>query len=118
LTIKVISAVIVSLISIWVNYKNRIYSSRKDHMVRSLFLVNQVITTVLQKKGEDRAFQLDEIRTIFALFGTKQERVLEIDIAKMLTDNPYGSGTPFYLKSRRKKYTSLYMILLSKFAVI
>lgn len=93
-----ISAFLVGGLNLWINKRNRNFSARKDYMTRGLFLVNQAVSLVLHpKEGNNLSLVLDEIRTIFSLYGTKREREIERDISKAL-QHPYAS-TQMPLKS-------------------
>lgn len=86
-----ISAFLVGGLNLWINKRNRNFSARKDYMTRGLFLVNQAVSLVLHpKEGNNLSLVLDEIRTIFSLYGTKREREIERDISKAL-QHPYAS---------------------------
>lgn len=86
-----ISAFLVGGLNLWINKRNRNFSARKDYMTRGLFLVNQAVSLVLHPKdGNNLSLVLDEIRTIFSLYGTKREREIERDISKAL-QHPYAS---------------------------
>lgn len=111
----ILSSSIVGFINVWVNYKNRIYGVRKDQMTRGLFLVNRVVSTYTNPRpNDDSAPALDEIRTIFYLYGTKRERELQRDIAEAL-QNPYASGPQTQIdQARRDKVYGLVADLTSE----
>lgn len=86
-----ISAFLVGGLNLWINKRNSNFSARKDYMTRGLFLVNQAVTLVVHpKEGNNLSLVLDEIRTIFSLYGTRREREIERDISKAL-QHPYAS---------------------------
>lgn len=88
----ILSGLIVGGINVWVNFKNRVYQARKEQMVRGLFSINRIVTLAFQPEVKSNEFSiaLDEVKTIFYLFGTKRERDLHTEIVKTM-QNPNGN---------------------------
>ncbi|MCH2534830.1 MAG: hypothetical protein MK008_10350 [Bdellovibrionales bacterium] len=84
----IVSPIIMVGLYLYIHHDN----SRREYLTKGLFLIQCIVTNVTRSNGICILRDLDEVRTIFGLYGADKERKIEREISVLLNDYTKNSN--------------------------